>query len=80
MKLVRFGAPGCERPGILDEDLRIPSCEAPHGISMDYAARRLFVSCLNALLLVVDADNGHVVASLPRSEAATNRIGERSLL
>jgi DNA-binding beta-propeller fold protein YncE len=43
----------------------IPSCEAPHGISMDYAARRLFVSCLNALLLVVDADNGHVVASLP---------------
>jgi DNA-binding beta-propeller fold protein YncE len=43
----------------------IPSCERPHGLAMDPDSHRLFSSCLNSLLLVVDADDGHVVASLP---------------
>ena len=43
----------------------IPSCERPHGLAIDRAARRLFASCVNSVLLVVSADDGHVVASLP---------------
>ena len=42
----------------------IPSCESPHGLSLDVAARRLFASCSNAKLLVVSADDGHIVATL----------------
>jgi YVTN family beta-propeller protein len=43
----------------------IPDCENPHGLAMDVKARRLFVSCVNQLMVVVDADSGHVVATLP---------------
>jgi DNA-binding beta-propeller fold protein YncE len=43
----------------------ISECQAPHGLSMDKANRRLFVSCVNSTLLAVDADNGKVVAKLP---------------
>jgi hypothetical protein len=43
----------------------IPACERPHGLAIDPATHRLFSSCLNGLLLVVSADDGRVVASLP---------------
>ncbi|MBS0580842.1 MAG: YncE family protein [Proteobacteria bacterium] len=43
----------------------IPACESPHGIAMDPATRRVFVSCVNQLLVVVDADSGALVAKLP---------------
>ncbi len=43
----------------------VPDCESPHGLAMDAATRRLFTSCVNARLLVVDADNGHVLQTLP---------------
>jgi DNA-binding beta-propeller fold protein YncE len=43
----------------------IPSCEGPHGLAMDRDSRRLFSSCVNSLLVVVDADSGHLIASLP---------------
>ena len=43
----------------------IPACERPHGLAIDPATHRLFSSCVNRLLLVVSADDGHVVASLP---------------
>jgi DNA-binding beta-propeller fold protein YncE len=43
---------------------KIPSCESPHGISMDYQAKRLFVSCANSLLLVVSSSSGRVLASI----------------
>ncbi len=41
------------------------SCESPHGLAMDNVSRRLFVSCVNRVLLVVDADRGNIVATLP---------------
>ena len=43
----------------------LPQCESPHGLAMDTTARRLFVGCANAQMTVIDADNGHAVASLP---------------
>jgi hypothetical protein len=43
----------------------IPDCESPHGLSMDITSHRLFASCINSKLLVVSAEDGHVVATLP---------------
>lgn len=42
----------------------IPSCVSPHGIAVDAAVHRAFVSCINNLLVVVDTDSGGIVASL----------------
>jgi DNA-binding beta-propeller fold protein YncE len=44
---------------------QIPSCNSPHGISMDYKSKRLFVSCENSLLLVVSSSTGRVLSSIP---------------
>ncbi|MGA7674204.1 MAG: YncE family protein [Rhizomicrobium sp.] len=43
----------------------VPDCQSPHGLAIDTAAHRLFVSCVNAKLQVVSSDDGHVVATLP---------------
>jgi DNA-binding beta-propeller fold protein YncE len=42
-----------------------PDCTSPHGLAIDKAAHRLFMGCINKMLMVVDADNGHVIAELP---------------
>jgi DNA-binding beta-propeller fold protein YncE len=39
--------------------------EGPTGISMDQAHRRLFIGCTNKLMVVMNADNGKVTATLP---------------
>jgi YVTN family beta-propeller protein len=43
----------------------VPDCESPHGLAIDAASHRLFVSCLNAKLFAVDSQNGQIVANLP---------------
>ncbi len=43
----------------------LQGCEKPHGIALDGETRRLFVSCANAALVVVDADSGKQLASFP---------------
>ena len=43
----------------------IPNCESPHGLAIDPASHRLFSSCVNKLLVVVNTDTGATVASLP---------------
>ena len=43
----------------------IPDCEAPHGLAVDEAAHRLFSSCVNGRMMVLDSDNGTVIARLP---------------
>jgi len=43
----------------------IPGCTSPHGLAIDTTAHRLFASCLNAVMTIVNADNGAVVATLP---------------
>jgi len=42
----------------------MPGCEEPTGLAMDKANRRLFSSCHNGMLVVVDADSGGVVQKL----------------
>lgn len=43
----------------------VPECTSPHGLAIDPVTRRLFVSCLNKLLVVVDADGGKVITRVP---------------
>lgn len=46
----------------------LPDCEGPAALGLDEANRRLFSSCGNGELKVVDADSGKVVAKLPVGE------------
>jgi YVTN family beta-propeller protein len=43
----------------------VPQCESPHGLAIDASSHRLFVSCLNQQLTVLDSQNGHIVGTLP---------------
>ena len=38
-------------------------CTRPHGLAIDRAGRRLFLGCSNAVMVVMNADNGRVVAT-----------------
>src|SRR5262249_26710467 len=49
----------------VDAHWPIPGCTSPHGLAMDTRASRLFVSCVNQVLTVVNARSGAVVATLP---------------
>jgi DNA-binding beta-propeller fold protein YncE len=41
-----------------------PDCASPHGLAMDRVGRRLFMGCVNAKMMVIDADNGRLVTEL----------------
>lgn len=43
----------------------MPGCEKPRGLAMDPAHRRLFATCGNGVMVVMGADDGHIVATLP---------------
>lgn len=43
----------------------VPTCKKPHGLAIDTRNHRLFSSCENRRLLVIDTDNGKVVDTLP---------------
>jgi DNA-binding beta-propeller fold protein YncE len=43
----------------------LPGCTSPHGLAVDGAGRRVFSSCANGKLMVVNADSGAIVASFP---------------
>ncbi|HEX4861444.1 MAG TPA: YncE family protein [Rhizomicrobium sp.] len=43
----------------------VPACEKPHGMAMDEALGRIFVSCVNARMLVLDSQSGKTLADLP---------------
>jgi YVTN family beta-propeller protein len=53
------------RTNTVDARWAIPGCTSPHGLALDQAAHRAFVSCVNQVLTVVDTDSGAVVATLP---------------
>jgi YVTN family beta-propeller protein len=42
--------------------------EEPSGLAMDRKTRRLFAVCSNKKMIVMNADNGHIVADLPIGE------------
>jgi YVTN family beta-propeller protein len=53
------------KTGKVDATWPIPDCDSPHGLAIDGKLHRLFTSCVNSKLLVVNATNGAVVSSLP---------------
>jgi YVTN family beta-propeller protein len=65
---------GAENKEILRVDTRtnqvdarwpVPDCTSPHGLAIDPALHRLFTTCVNQVLTVLDTDTGAVVATLP---------------
>ncbi|HEX3422188.1 MAG TPA: YncE family protein [Sphingomicrobium sp.] len=42
-----------------------PNCTSPHGIAVDPREHRIFMGCVNKLMMVVDTVTGRVVAELP---------------
>jgi YVTN family beta-propeller protein len=57
----------------VDAHWPIPNCTSPHGLAIDPEAHRLFSTCENNVLVVIDADEGTIVAALPigaRSDGA----------
>ena len=46
----------------------LPGCEEPAGLAIDEKTRRLFVGCHNKLMVVLNADSGKVVTTLPIGE------------
>jgi YVTN family beta-propeller protein len=54
-----------EKTNAVDAHWPIPGCTSPHGLAIDTAAHRLFTSCVNKVMTVVDTTSGAVVATLP---------------
>jgi YVTN family beta-propeller protein len=51
----------------------IPNCTRPHGIAIDSLTHRVFATCVNNIMVVIDTDTGATIATLPigsRSDAA----------
>jgi YVTN family beta-propeller protein len=53
------------RTNQVDAHWPIPGCTSPHGLAIDPDTHRLFASCVNSVLVVMNADDGTPVASLP---------------
>ena len=53
------------RTNTVDAHWPISNCVSPHGLAIDPASRRLFSSCVNGLLVVVNTDSGATVATVP---------------
>ena len=66
----------------IDARWQIPTCTNPHGLAIDAMSRRVFSTCENNVMVVVDADNGKLIAQLPigsRTDgAAFDPIGRRA--
>jgi YVTN family beta-propeller protein len=53
------------RTNKIDAVWPISACTSPHGIAVDASSRRVFSSCENNVMVVIDADTGIQIASLP---------------
>jgi YVTN family beta-propeller protein len=53
---------------IADAHWAMPTCVKPHGLAIDQNNHRLFASCSNKVMVVMNADNGAVIATLPIGE------------
>lgn len=49
----------------VDAHWPVPGCESPHGMAFDAAGHRLFTSCTNQQMVVLDTDSGKQIATLP---------------
>jgi DNA-binding beta-propeller fold protein YncE len=48
----------------------IAECDSPHGLAIDVASKRLFSTCINEKMLIVDATSGKVIKTLPISKGS----------
>ncbi len=53
------------RTNTVDARWPVPNCTSPHGLAADDTGHRLFSTCVNGLMVVVNTDTGATVASLP---------------
>jgi YVTN family beta-propeller protein len=53
------------RTNAIEAHWPMPDCKTPHGLAMDTETRRLFATCGNKTMVVVDADSGQNLATLP---------------
>jgi DNA-binding beta-propeller fold protein YncE len=53
---------------IADAHWAMPTCLKPHGLAIDRQHHRLFASCSNKVMVVMNADDGSVIATLPIGE------------
>jgi YVTN family beta-propeller protein len=49
----------------VDAHWPVPNCTSPHGLAFDAAGHRLFSTCLNNVMMVLNTDTGAVVAQIP---------------
>ena len=53
---------------MVDAHWPMPTCLKPHGLAIDREHHRLFASCSNKVMVVMNADTGVVIATLPIGE------------
>jgi YVTN family beta-propeller protein len=53
------------RTNVVDAHWPVPNCTSPHGMAVDAANHRLFTSCTNRILVVVNTDSSTEVANVP---------------
>lgn len=53
------------RTNKVDAHWPIANCESPHGLAVDAQSHRVFSSCVNKVLVVVNTDSGATVATVP---------------
>ena len=53
---------------VADAHWTMPTCVRPHGLAIDRRNHRLFATCSNKVMVVMNADNGAVIATLPIGE------------
>ncbi len=58
------------RDNLIDATWKLPGCAAPQGLAIDTASRRVVVSCAEGAVLVLNAQDGRVVAHLPTASGS----------
>jgi YVTN family beta-propeller protein len=53
------------RSNLADAHWPMPGCSSPRGLAIDRHTHRLFASCGNKVLMVIDAESGEVLATMP---------------
>ena len=43
----------------------MPTCQTPHGIAIDAKSRQIFSTCANKVMVIMNADTGATIATLP---------------
>jgi YVTN family beta-propeller protein len=53
------------KTNLVDAHWPMAGCVSPHGLAIDIENHRLFSSCANAVMVVMNSDNGAVITQLP---------------